>query len=96
MLNPSLLRNVEQGHQRKALRAFYLEYLHSPGWSRLKTTIIKKRGESCEDCGKAGPVNCHHLTYERLGHEEEGDLRLLCFSCHLKAHGRRRWYYVPL
>lgn len=33
-------------------------------------------------------LNVHHLTYDRLGHEREDDLIVLCRECHLREHGR--------
>lgn len=34
-------------------------------------------------------LHVHHLTYARVGNEEPGDLRVLCFQCHQKAHDRK-------
>lgn len=58
--------------------------------------IIKARGESCEDCGRDGPIELHHKQRAVDGGTFADDnLILLCSSCHLKAHGQqrhRRWY----
>ncbi len=34
------------------------------------------------------PLEVHHLTYERLGHERPDDLLVLCERCHSVEHGR--------
>jgi hypothetical protein len=36
----------------------------------------------------------HHLTYDRLGHEDPADLIGLCRACHSFLHGRSN--YDPL
>lgn len=44
----------------------------------------------CEKCLGFYPVssiNVHHLTYERLGLEENRDLQILCRGCHERTHG---------
>jgi hypothetical protein len=64
----------------------YENYLHSAEWITLRTRIVEKRGAWCEQCGSTGRIELHHLTYERLGHELESDVRLLCFDCHRAAH----------
>jgi hypothetical protein len=32
-------------------------------------------------------LDVHHLTYERLGHENPDDLIVLCSDCHCRVHG---------
>jgi 5-methylcytosine-specific restriction endonuclease McrA len=47
--------------------------------------VIKLRGAKCERCGRAGDLELHHKTYERLGNERFSDLELLCNPCHGEA-----------
>ena len=68
----------------------YLDYIASNEWRQRKLKIIKQRGYRCEACGGAdGPLELHHMTYDRLGHECDDDLKLLCVPCHQKADAER-------
>lgn len=75
--------------KRRKFSPEYLRHIHSDKWKLFRMRIIAKRGRRCQDCTKTrGPIDLHHLTYERLGHEREADVRLLCRKCHDKRHGR--------
>lgn len=77
---------------------WYADYLQGEHWLTLRDRIFYKRGRTCEDCGwdedwqddfrytNQGPLNLHHVTYARLGHERLADLRILCARCHYRAH----------
>ncbi len=70
----------------------YHEYLQSEEWKRRAKDLKAKAGWRCESCGRMmseNKLHIHHLTYQRLGNEAAGDLRVLCFQCHQKAHGRK-------
>ena len=44
----------------------------------------------CEGCGKKdSALQLHHWSYDRLGHENDDDLALLCEKCHVRADRRR-------
>ena len=69
----------------------YREYLLSDHWAQFKARILNKRGPQCEQCGTAkGPIDVHHLTYERLGQELVTDVEVLCRNCHQKRHDKPR------
>ena len=65
----------------------YAEYIRSEGW-REKAQLRKAiDGNRCVLCGSADNLQVHHVTYERLGHEDvERDLVTLCMGCHEYAH----------
>jgi hypothetical protein len=69
---------------------FYTRYIGGPGWRAVREKAIAARGCRCESCGRAGPIQVHHRTYERLGHERIDDLVILCKFCHEKVHRARR------
>ena len=61
-----------------------------------KRLALERAGGLCERCGKPGNVlnwelHVHHITYERQGHEEVGDLEVICLDCHGKEHPRHRF-----
>ena len=93
----------------------YKEYLKSTKWKEIVQKRLEIDGNACVMCGSRGtttnPLECHHLSYKYLGHEEKRiyqDLCILCHSCHKQVHnlmcrqtdpsGRRGWkdrYDVP-
>jgi hypothetical protein len=71
--------------------AEYTEYMHSAKWSQRKQRLYHKRGYVCETCGAVGvPLDVHHKNYDRLGHELDDDLLIVCRDvCHPKADRER-------
>lgn len=67
----------------------YRRYLRSGAWQALRKQVLRRAGWRCEDCSKRGPLDVHHLTYERFGHERLSDLTALCRECHTQRHQRR-------
>lgn len=73
------------------MSTWYVEYLASPQWKRLREKIFLKRsdprGPVCEDCKRVRRgLTLHHLTYARVTRERQADLRILCPWCHRRAH----------
>jgi 5-methylcytosine-specific restriction endonuclease McrA len=75
--------------------ALYRAVLASPRWRALRTRLRRERGDQCERCRKTWAPGCrtslqlHHKTYERLGHERDSDVELLCEPCHESADVER-------
>ncbi len=69
----------------------YEEYIHSQRWIDRCKRIYKKRGRCCERCGRDDrPLQMHHKNYDRLGHELDEDLQIVCRDeCHPKADAER-------
>lgn len=62
-------------------------YLASPAWAAKRAEYRRYRKWQCRLCGvKRGGIQLHHLTYERLGHEDLDDLIPLCAGCHMLVH----------
>lgn len=72
----------------------YRAALASEHWRLLRERCRQETRNRCEACGKpyapGRPLELHHLTYERLGHEERDDVILLCLQCHEEADYSRR------
>lgn len=67
----------------------YNQYMQSSEWKEKKIDKLFSVGYCCEQCGYDGtdiPLDVHHVTYERLGHERLSDLKVLCRSCHNWVH----------
>lgn len=65
----------------------YASYLSSDHWRDTREQAIERAGGECERCGTSDPpLHVHHLTYERLGREQDDDLEVLCRSCHAEEH----------
>jgi 5-methylcytosine-specific restriction endonuclease McrA len=61
-------------------------------WRTFRASLVRERGERCQDCGAVGPVEAHHV--DRLGMTgprayDTTNILLLCHACHVRA-GRRR------
>lgn len=68
----------------------YKNYLKTSHWKFKRIEIYRKYDRRCTKCGKAiqlRDANVHHLTYDRVGNEEDSDLTLLCIKCHKEVHG---------
>lgn len=74
-------------------RQEYQQYINSPAWKRFREYAIKQAGYKCARCGVSkwsGPLEVHHLTYERFKRERLTDVIVLCKACHEHADGERR------
>ena len=72
----------------------YSDYLESAQWRKNREAAIsyhpnivsaRNRRPSCENphCRSfSSKVDCHHLTYRNVGHEQPGELIFLCRECH--------------
>jgi 5-methylcytosine-specific restriction endonuclease McrA len=78
----------------------YLEYIGSARWRRSAARVgeLEASGRRCRTCFASdaveAPLEVHHRTYVRLGHELVGDLTALCRECHhtiTDALRRRRY-----
>ena len=67
-------------------------YMKSKTWKNKRDYLLDKRGNKCQKPGCEQPIrkksklHCHHLTYKRMGCEEENDLQIQCEPCHNKTH----------
>lgn len=62
------------------------KYYTSPEWAALKDAVRKRCGNVCEACESRPMYALHHVTYQRLYHEELTDLAGLCEECHKAQH----------
>jgi 5-methylcytosine-specific restriction endonuclease McrA len=66
----------------------YQDYLESDHWRSCSAAARRRAGHRCERCGANDQLlNTHHLNYDRLGHERDEDLVVLCEKCHREEHG---------
>jgi hypothetical protein len=68
----------------------YKEYIKSKEWYSFRARVFKQRGFHCEICNRQKNLQLHHLTYERLGSEQDGDVMILCKVCHETAHHKNK------
>ena len=64
----------------------YADYILSKEWASLRRRCKEADRHACRVCGTKNELDVHHKTYERLGHEELGDLITLCRRCHRDHH----------
>lgn len=65
----------------------YSDYLQGEHWQQTREQKLTE-SPACQQCGKGRGLEVHHLTYDRIGHEEMGDLQVLCATCHRRTHDR--------
>ncbi len=77
------------------VRLWYVGYLGTKWWKQRRLRALKLGKYRCKGCGiqENCDLHVHHLTYERLGCEEDDDLEVLCSECHGKHSGAEgsRW-----
>lgn len=72
-------------------KTFYHKYLKSPRWAAKRELYFSAHGKYCKACGTSfGPIQLHHLTYDRLGRERLSDLVSLCAKCHREVEALYR------
>lgn len=60
-------------------------YINSEEWRQRTQRIRSRDGYRCCICGADNvPLEVHHLTYDRLYHEQDDDLLTVCHECHEK------------
>lgn len=68
----------------------YRKYLVSPEWQRVIELFKQSRPFTCQFSpdrdGCSGPIQLHHLTYERVFNEDLSDLMPLCRRHHRQLH----------
>jgi 5-methylcytosine-specific restriction endonuclease McrA len=60
----------------------YQDYISSPEWKAKAEKAKQRAGYRCQVCNSAEKLEAHHRTYENLGHENTGDITVLCHECH--------------
>lgn len=71
----------------------YDEYLKSKHWKNLRTRLIGNN-QICAICKQhKSAIQLHHLNYDRLGHELDSDLAVLCPNCHKLVHEAKNQQY---
>lgn len=77
----------------------YAAYIASPAWARRRRRALQRAGHRCQfevgyddplgiprRCERARYLTVHHLHYDRLGCEADGDLEVLCWFHHMVEH----------
>lgn len=64
----------------------YQVYLGTTEWRLTRNRALKRAGRQCSKCPSKRDLEVHHKTYERLGHEWDQDLEVLCVMCHRGEH----------
>lgn len=64
----------------------YDAYMASPAWQERVEAYFSTVPKLCMACLSPEAVSLHHVTYERLGAEDDDDLMPLCRTHHLALH----------
>lgn len=92
LFSPEARRRLSRKSQVKHETSYsrYSGYIQSSHWKDIRRQRLAMDGFQCSICGTAKNLEVHHLTYERLGHEDLDDLVSLCKRCHAKVHEKDR------
>lgn len=75
----------------------YTDYIGSPEWLAKRAQRLAVDDHTCQFPGlHGGPNQVHHLTYDRLGHENMADLVTACDAHHKMVHAEQRRTGEPL
>lgn len=74
----------------------YLAYINSSAWRARRLRALDRADRRCQVCGERKWLQVHHVSYERLGHEADADLTVLCWWCHQWATWRMRFLRLVL
>lgn len=67
----------------------YQDYIRSQHWQDMRRRFYASGAYKgcCWCCGRRNvPLEIHHRTYKRMGHELISDLVALCRECHRESH----------
>lgn len=64
----------------------YAAYLQTPRWRGTRNQALRRALWKCERCSARRNLQVHHKSYDRLGHELDSDLEVLCEGCHRGHH----------
>lgn len=79
---PILLHKLKDDYRKR--------YMMTNAWATLRQLVFVRDGNRCQECGSVTDLECHHITYKRLGAEEMSDLVTLCNLCHHNHHSDQR------
>lgn len=83
-----IFRLIRHWNRRHRYRIHYLHGHHWVDFRRAYWRANPHRG--CFVCGCGHPLDLHHVTYARVGHEQFSDVIPLCRAHHDDAHRNRR------
>lgn len=78
---------LRQEAPRRVFFQWYNKYLKTEVWAKRRRAVLDNANNICEVCGVATATQAHHVTYQRVGDEIDGDLVALCKDCHKAHHG---------
>ena len=60
-------------------------HLHAARWAATRRVIFRRDGWRCRKCGRAGRLECDHVTPLRDGGDpwDMANLQCLCRGCHI-------------
>ena len=61
---------------------------YHPFWDEIRRLVYKRDKYKCQECGKHGKMNAHHIDYDRENNDLS-NLISLCTSCHAKTNYKR-------
>ncbi|HWQ65431.1 MAG TPA: DUF2116 family Zn-ribbon domain-containing protein [Methanospirillum sp.] len=58
-------------------------------WNKIRRYVLERDEKRCQICGDGTDLSVHHIIpLSQGGDSTYGNLRVLCYICHQKAHGK--------
>jgi hypothetical protein len=97
--NQEIARKLASGELVYTDTSLFGTYYSSPEWQRTRLRVLARDDHACQSCGDQA-TDAHHITYDRLGCENDLDLIALCRACHNLVHyhqskGPHGWRLLP-
>ena len=87
----NLNRELAEGKYSFKINSRFNTYYDSSEWRVTRERVLVRDNGECQACGK--PAQCvHHISYDRLGAENDIDLMSLCNQCHDEVHVRQNMF----
>lgn len=71
------------------IRMSYSDYLQTDHWHAVRNAALERAGHACQVCNSKERLDVHHRTYQRIGHEQDADVVVLCHACHSRFHDKQ-------
>ena len=63
----------------------YEDYLRTDHWQSVRQAALRRQ-KHCVLCRSVVNLQVHHNTYDRIWHEDQDDVVVLCETCHAGYH----------
>lgn len=90
----NLWESVKEDNNTSSRFGKYSTYIQSDKWKDIRSDVLERDQNLCQECKTNPAVEVHHKTYENLFNEKMEDLVSLCKDCHSNIH--KEWDRIAI